>query len=113
MKFINFSIFVGYFCPSGYGTQDPDPQHWKKAVFQIRILSIRKFLGLPDPSLFGPIPLLPSTSKQIKGNLGFYSFFTSKPLKKRTGSGSVIQWYRSTDPDPYISTYLKRLMGKK
>jgi hypothetical protein len=31
----------------------------------------------------------------------FFFFASCQPLTKKTGSGSVGQWYSSADPDPY------------
>jgi hypothetical protein len=41
MKFLIFSTFVGYFCPSGSGSNmDPDPKHWFSVVLAIHIRSV-------------------------------------------------------------------------
>jgi hypothetical protein len=43
---------------------------------------------------------VPTVSNMQKNGERFWLLASEMPLKKRAGSGSVIQWYRSADPDP-------------
>jgi hypothetical protein len=46
MKFINFSIFVGHFCPPGSGSNpDRDPQHWLNLLLCSQGLNKHNFPG--------------------------------------------------------------------